>query len=213
MSLDFLNEALEAEEVSLMRSLNEPAGGAEPGAKQPGESSGSESSFDKMLNDREVVLAAASAAGLQKTGGLKRVAFSMNDLTALNPRGPAAAAAGVGKPAKPSKKKPPNMPSVPEGRQPPAPAEIKLEHPFANVNVGVISLQNVTLGGPVHGLFVEFERRVRLALWTRGWWADGHLLRDPWCMYVRAAASAASRSSSSVGRSGGGGGCCGCGGC
>ena len=147
MSLDFLNEALEAEEVSLMRSLNEPAGGAEPGAKQPGESSGSESSFDKMLNDREVVLAAASAAGLQKTGGLKRVAFSMNDLTALNPRGPAAAAAGVGKPAKPSKKKPPNMPSVPEGRQPPAPAEIKLEHPFANVNVGGPQPMQLAPGG------------------------------------------------------------------
>ena len=35
---------------------------------------------------------------------------------------------------------------------------------FANVNVGVISLQNVTVGGPVHGLFVEFERRVELGL-------------------------------------------------
>ena len=35
---------------------------------------------------------------------------------------------------------------------------------FANTNVGVMYLQNATIGGPVHGLFVEFERRVRLAL-------------------------------------------------
>ena len=35
---------------------------------------------------------------------------------------------------------------------------------FANTNVGVMYIQNATIGGPVHGLFVEFERRVRLAL-------------------------------------------------
>ena len=141
MSLDFLNEALEAEEVSLMRSLNDEPGGAQ----QAGKSSGSESSFEEMINDREVVLAAASAAGLQKAGGLKRVAFSMNDLTALNPRPPPPAAAGVGKPPKPSKRKPPNMPSLPEGRHPPA--EIKPEHPFANANVGGAQLMQFPPGG------------------------------------------------------------------
>lgn len=35
---------------------------------------------------------------------------------------------------------------------------------FANVNVGVLYLHNVSRGGPVHGLFVEFERRVELGL-------------------------------------------------
>lgn len=141
MSLDFLNEALEAEEVSLMRSLNDEPGGAQ----QAGKSSGSDSSFEEMINDREVVLAAASAAGLQKAGGLKRVAFSMNDLTALNPRPSPPAAAGVGKPPKPSKRKPPNMPSLPEGRHPPA--EIKPEHPFANANVGGAQMMQFPPGG------------------------------------------------------------------
>ena len=31
---------------------------------------------------------------------------------------------------------------------------------FANVNVGIVSLQNASVGGPVHELFIEFERRV-----------------------------------------------------
>ena len=31
---------------------------------------------------------------------------------------------------------------------------------FANVNVGIVSVQNASVGGPVHELFVEFERRV-----------------------------------------------------
>ena len=35
---------------------------------------------------------------------------------------------------------------------------------FANINVGVVYVQNASVGGPVHGLFVEFERRVVLAL-------------------------------------------------
>jgi hypothetical protein len=35
---------------------------------------------------------------------------------------------------------------------------------FANINVGVMYIQNASVGGPVHGLFREFERRVALAL-------------------------------------------------
>ena len=35
---------------------------------------------------------------------------------------------------------------------------------FANINVGVMYIQNASVGGPVHGLFHEFERRVALAL-------------------------------------------------
>ena len=30
---------------------------------------------------------------------------------------------------------------------------------FANINVGIIYVRNATMGGPVHGLFVEFEAR------------------------------------------------------
>ena len=37
---------------------------------------------------------------------------------------------------------------------------------FANINVGIVYTQNVSTGGPVHGLFVEFERRVALGLRT-----------------------------------------------
>ena len=35
---------------------------------------------------------------------------------------------------------------------------------FANVNIGIMYAQNASIGGPVHGLFAEFERRVALAL-------------------------------------------------
>lgn len=35
---------------------------------------------------------------------------------------------------------------------------------FANINVGILYLSNATVGGPVHSLFLEFERRVGLAL-------------------------------------------------
>ena len=35
---------------------------------------------------------------------------------------------------------------------------------FANTNIGFVCLQNATLGGSVHGLFLEFEARVRRAL-------------------------------------------------
>ena len=37
---------------------------------------------------------------------------------------------------------------------------------FANINVGIVYTQNATVGGPVHGLFAEFERRVALGLRT-----------------------------------------------
>ena len=35
---------------------------------------------------------------------------------------------------------------------------------FANINVGIVYTQNASVGGSVHGLFVEFERRVALGL-------------------------------------------------
>ena len=35
---------------------------------------------------------------------------------------------------------------------------------FANINVGVVYTQNASIGGSIHGLFVEFERRVALGL-------------------------------------------------
>jgi hypothetical protein len=35
---------------------------------------------------------------------------------------------------------------------------------FANTNIGFVCLQNATLGGPVHALFLEFEARVARAL-------------------------------------------------
>ena len=35
---------------------------------------------------------------------------------------------------------------------------------FANVNIGIVYVQNASIGGPVHGLFLEFERRIALAL-------------------------------------------------
>jgi hypothetical protein len=38
---------------------------------------------------------------------------------------------------------------------------------FANVNVGVVYTQNVSVGGAVHTLFAEFERRVALGLRLR----------------------------------------------
>ena len=37
---------------------------------------------------------------------------------------------------------------------------------FANINVGIVYTQNTSARGPVHGLFVEFERRVALGLRT-----------------------------------------------
>ena len=38
---------------------------------------------------------------------------------------------------------------------------------FANINVGIVYTQNASVGGSVHGLFVEFERRVALGLRMR----------------------------------------------
>jgi len=46
--------------------------------------SGSDDALDKELNEKSVVIAAQAAAGLNR-GGMTRAAFSMNDLTALEP--------------------------------------------------------------------------------------------------------------------------------
>ena len=78
----YMNAMLCAEEAELMRALGDPlfdniSGGG-------GEFSGSDDTLDNKLNEKAVVIAAQAAAGLQR-GGLKRAAFSMNDLTALQP--------------------------------------------------------------------------------------------------------------------------------
>lgn len=75
----YMNQMLCAEEAELMRALGDPV------FDTIGEFSGSDetqTSLDKKLNDKSVVIAAQAAAGLSR-GGLKRAAFSMNDLTAL----------------------------------------------------------------------------------------------------------------------------------
>ena len=78
----YMNAMLCAEEAELMRALGDPlfdniSGGG-------GEFSGSDDTLDNKLNEKAVVIAAQAAAGWQR-GGLKRAAFSMNDLTALQP--------------------------------------------------------------------------------------------------------------------------------
>lgn len=78
----YMNAMLCAEEAELMRALGDPLFDPSVGG---GEFSGSDDTLDTKVNDKSVIIAAASAAGLTRNGGLKRAAFSMNDLTALQP--------------------------------------------------------------------------------------------------------------------------------
>uniref|UniRef100_A0A7S2YZA9 CCT domain-containing protein n=1 Tax=Chloropicon laureae TaxID=464258 RepID=A0A7S2YZA9_9CHLO len=94
----YMNDMLCAEEAELMRALGDPL--YDPVGSQRGEFSGSDDTIDAKLNEKSVVIAAQAAAGLSHNGRLKRAAFSMNDLTALQPHrtngGPAGVSSGQG---------------------------------------------------------------------------------------------------------------------
>ncbi|UPR02793.1 CCT domain-containing protein [Chloropicon primus] len=79
----YMNAMLCAEEAELMRALGDPVFD-NVGGEGSGSGSGSDDTLDNKLNEKQVVIAAQAAAGLNRSG-LKRAAFSMNDLTALQP--------------------------------------------------------------------------------------------------------------------------------
>lgn len=79
----YMNAMLCAEEAELMRALGDPLFDNNNNG-MGGEFSGSDDTLDNKLNEKQVVIAAQAAAGLSRSG-LKRAAFSMNDLTALQP--------------------------------------------------------------------------------------------------------------------------------
>jgi hypothetical protein len=82
----YMNQMLCAEEAELMRALGDPVFDT---IEEYSGSDDTQSSLDRKLNEKSVVIAAQAAAGLSR-GGLKRAAFSMNDLTALQVQQPRA---------------------------------------------------------------------------------------------------------------------------
>ena len=76
----YMSAMLCQEEAELMRALGDPL--FDGVGEHSG--SGSDDQLDDKVNEKQVVIAAQAAAGLSR-GGLKRAAFSMNDLTALEP--------------------------------------------------------------------------------------------------------------------------------
>ena len=121
--------ALAAEEEELLRTL----GGGDafgssgrPGSGgTPGSSGSPEGSFDDLVQDRKVVVAAALASGARQHGDapgtLRRAAFSMNDLNAMDPSslpGLPAGGSGGGPPAGRGRGRGPPMQPVMEGQAP-----------------------------------------------------------------------------------------------